>query len=232
MFTISVSAHRKIGTFWFSPIVENFKTERRFRKKSVKISVEIQRNFQLNFKENLKQNSDKIQKILTAKNRNFCFRKEKKYQMENNQIRQFAEQIFSEQEKKIAKEKRKNYFKEIGRKGGLKKKTSQQFSKVISVRLTEKEFDEIEKQALKYHLKISKYVRMILTEKELKINEFQTDEVLLQYGTYFKKITNLLRNREWNVFENKKEILMKIENLIELIHQYLYSKVNQKNRNE
>lgn len=62
MFTISVSAHRKIGTFWFSPIVENFKTERRFRKNSDKISL---------------KKSDKIQKILTAKNRNFCFRKEK-----------------------------------------------------------------------------------------------------------------------------------------------------------
>ncbi len=53
MFTISVSAHRKIGTFWFSPIVENFKTERRFRKNSDKISVEIQGNFQSKFKENL-----------------------------------------------------------------------------------------------------------------------------------------------------------------------------------
>jgi len=63
MFTISVSAHRKIGTFWFSPIVENFKTERRFRKNSDKISLKI-----------IKQNS---KKILTAKNRNFCFRKEK-----------------------------------------------------------------------------------------------------------------------------------------------------------
>ena len=35
MFTKNVSADCKIGTFWFSPIVENFKTERRFRKNSV-----------------------------------------------------------------------------------------------------------------------------------------------------------------------------------------------------
>ena len=69
-------------------------------------------------------------------------------------------------------------------------------------------------------------------EKELKINEFKTDEVLLQFGNNFKKITNLLRNREWNVFENKKEILLRIENVIELIHQYLYSKVNQHNTDE
>lgn len=80
----------------------------------------------------------------------------------------------------------------------------------------------------KYQLKLSTYIRNIRFEKELKINEFQTDEFLLEYGTYFKKITNLLRNREWNVFENKKEILVRVENLIELIHQYLYSKI-QKN---
>jgi hypothetical protein len=45
MFTISVSAHRKIGTFWFSPIVENIKTERRFWKNLEENSVKIQRNF-------------------------------------------------------------------------------------------------------------------------------------------------------------------------------------------
>ena len=65
-----------------------------------------------------------------------------------------------------------------------------------------------------------------LFEKELKINEFQTDEILLQFGNNFKKITNLLRNREWAVFENKKEILVKIENVVDLIHQYLYTKIH------
>jgi predicted DNA binding CopG/RHH family protein len=108
----------------------------------------------------------------------------------------------------------------------FKKKTSQQFSKVISVRLTEKEFDEIEKQASKYHLKISKYVRMILTEKELKINEFKTEEVLLQYGNHFIRIKNLLRHRAFSEFENKKQILHEIENVTKLIYQYLYEKQN------
>ena len=65
-------------------------------------------------------------------------------------------------------------------------------------------------------------------QKEVKINEFQTDEVLRQFGNNFKRITNLLRNRERNVFENKKEILAKIENVVDLIHQYLYTKI-QKN---
>ena len=47
-------------------------------------------------------------------------------------------------------------------------------------------------------------------------------------GQFNEMKTVALRNREWNVFENKKEILLIIENLIELIHQYLYSK-SQKN---
>ena len=148
--------------------------------------------------------------------------------MEKDFLEEFVNQATQENEAKIAQEKRKKYFRELGKKGGLKTKTSLQFSKVISVRVTEKEFEEIEKKASEYHLKISKYVRLILTEKEIKINEFKTDEILLQFGNNFKKITNLLRNREWTVFENKKEILVKIENVVDLIHQYLYSKT-QKN---
>ena len=148
--------------------------------------------------------------------------------MKNDFLQEFINQATQENEVKIAQEKRKKHFRELGKKGGLKKKTSQQFSKVISVRVTEKEFQEIENKASKYHLKTSKYVRLILTEKELKINEFKTDEILLQFGNNFKKITNLLRNREWTVFENKKEILAKIEITVDLIHHYLYSKI-QKN---
>ena len=149
--------------------------------------------------------------------------------MENDFLQEFINQATKENEAKIAQEKRKKHFQEIGRKGGLKKKTSQQFSKVISVRLTEKEFDEIEKQASKYHLKISKYVRMILTEKELKINEFKTEEILLQYGNHFIRIKNLLRHRAFSEFENKKQILHEIENITILIYQYLYEKQNKQN---
>ena len=148
--------------------------------------------------------------------------------MEKDFLEEFINQATQENETKIAQEKRKKHFRELGKKGGLKKKTSQQFSKVISVRVTEKEFQEIENKASKYHLKTSKYVRLILTDKELKINEFQIDEILLQFGNNFKKITNLLRNREWTVFENKKEILAKIETTVDMIHHYLYSKI-QKN---
>ncbi|MBV6879139.1 special sigma factor [Epilithonimonas ginsengisoli] len=148
--------------------------------------------------------------------------------MEKDFLQEFINQATKENEVKIAQEKRKKYFQELGRKGGLKTKENKRLDKVISIRMTNSEYEILLQKQEKHLLKLSTYIRNVLFEKELKINEFQTDEVLLQYGSHFKKITNLLRNREWNAFENKKEILLRIENLIELIHQYLYSKI-QKN---
>jgi len=148
--------------------------------------------------------------------------------MEKDFLQEFIHQVAKENQAKIAQEKRKKYFQELGRKGGLKTKENKKLDKVISIRMTNSEYEILLQKQEKHPLKLSTYIRNILFEKELKINEFQTDEVLLQYGAHFKKITNLLRNREWNVFENKKEILARIENLIEMIHQYLYSKT-QKN---
>lgn len=148
--------------------------------------------------------------------------------MEKDFLQEFVQQAAKENAEKIAREKRKKYFQEIGRKGGLKTKQNKKLDKVISIRMTNSEYETLIQKQKKYPLKLSIYIRNVLFERELKINEFQTDEVLLQYGTHFKKITNLLRNREWNVFENKKEILTRIENLTKLIHQYLYSKI-QKN---
>lgn len=148
--------------------------------------------------------------------------------MEKDFLQEFINQATKENETKIAQEKRKKYFQELGRKGGLKTKENKKLDKVISIRMTNSEYETLIQKQKKYPLKLSTYIRNVLLEKELKINEFQTDEVLLQFGNHFKKITNLLRNREWNVFENKKEILVKIESVVDLIHQYLYSKI-QKN---
>ena len=148
--------------------------------------------------------------------------------MENDFLQEFINQATKENEAKIAQEKRKKYFQELGRKGGLKTKENKKLDKVISIRMTNAEYELLIQKQEKYPLKLSTYIRNVLFEKELKINEFKTDEILLQFGNNFKKITNLLRNREWTVFENKKEILVKIENVVDLIHQYLYSKT-QKN---
>lgn len=146
----------------------------------------------------------------------------KKRKMKQNFLTQFITKIQEEQEQKNAEEKRKNHFRTIGRKGGLAKKKSVVFSKTISAKLTEKEFQAIKEKAEKLNLKISKYVRLILTEKELKINEYKTDEVLLSYGTHFNRISNLLRNREFSNLENKNEILQEIRNTTNLIYSYLY----------
>ena len=144
--------------------------------------------------------------------------------MEKDFLQEFVHQAAKENAERIAQEKRKKHFQELGRKGGLKTKQKKKLEKVISIRMTNSEYEILIQKQEKHSLKLSTYIRNVLFEKELKINEFQTDEVLLKYGNHFKKISNLLRNREWNVFENKKEILIRIENLIELIHQYLYSK--------
>ena len=142
--------------------------------------------------------------------------------MEQDFLTNFITKIQQEQEQKDAEEKRKNHFRTIGRKGGLVKKKSALFSKTISAKLTEKEFEILKTKAEKLNLKISKYVRLVLTEKELKVNEFKTDEVLLSYGNNFNRINNLLRNREFSSLENKAEIMREIEGVTKLIYNYLY----------
>ena len=142
--------------------------------------------------------------------------------MEQDFLTNFITKIQEEQKEKNAEEKRKNYFKTIGKKGGLAKKKSALFSKTISAKLTEKEFEILKTKAEKLNLKISKYVRLVLTEKELKVNEFKTDEVLLSYGNNFNRIKNLLRNREFSSLENKAEIMREIEGVTKLIYNYLY----------
>ena len=146
--------------------------------------------------------------------------------MENDQLRQFVQQISREQEKKIAQEKRRNFFKEIGRKGGLKKKTSNQFTRVVSTRITEKEYEEIEKIAKRFKLSVSKYLRLLITEKELRINEFKEDETLLDYGNNFIRIKNMFRRSEFSQLDHTKVILREVEIVTKLIYDYLYNKMN------
>ena len=150
--------------------------------------------------------------------------------MEDNFFKKFVLKTAQENRRKVDAEKRKKYFQEIGRKGGLKKNTDNQLSKVISFRLTDLEYEDSQKKAQKFNLKLSAYSRMIHLEKELKVNEFETDKMLLSYGNNFVRIRNLLRNREWNIFQNKKQILKEIEEDLDLIRQYLYSKMDERNK--
>ncbi|MCG2792863.1 MAG: special sigma factor [Weeksellaceae bacterium] len=146
--------------------------------------------------------------------------------MKDDFLKTFVLEATQENEQKMNAEKRRKHFQELGRKGGLKKNSSSQLKKIISFRVTDLEFEDIQKKSKKYHLKIGTYARMVFVEKELKVNEFETDKVLLDYGNNFIRITNLLRNKEWNFLENKKKILEEIQTVLELIRHYLYSKMN------
>ena len=150
--------------------------------------------------------------------------------MKADNLKNFIDKMAQENERKINAEKRKKHFQDIGRKGGLKTKTKQQLSKVISFRLTDLEYEDSQKKAQEFNLKLSAYSRMVHLQKELKVNNFETDKTLLNYGNNFVRITNLLRNREWNMFQNKKQILMEIQEVLDLIRQHLYSKMNEKNK--
>ena len=150
--------------------------------------------------------------------------------MKTDNLKIFIDKMAQENERKINAEKRKKHFQEIGRKGGLKKKSEPQLSKIISFRLTDLEYEDSQKKAQKFNLKLSAYSRMVHLEKELKVNEFETDKMLLNYGNNFVRIKNLLRNREWNIFQNKKQILKEIEEVLDLIRQYLYSKMDERNK--
>lgn len=150
--------------------------------------------------------------------------------MKADNLKNFIDKMAQENERKMNAEKRKKHFQEIGRKGGLRKKSEQQLSKVISFRLNDFEYEDSQKKAKEFNLKLSAYSRMVHLQKELKVNEFETDKTLLNYGNNFVRITNLLRNKEWNMFQNKKRILMEIQEVIDLIRQYLYSRMNDKNK--
>lgn len=146
--------------------------------------------------------------------------------MENDQLRQFVQQISREQEKKIAQEKRRNFFKEIGRKGGLKKKISNQFTKVVSTRLTLKEFEKASEEAQRYNIKFSKFTRLKITDGELRIKEFVEDKTLLDYGNNFIRIKNMFRRSEFSQLDHTKVILRDVEIVTKLIYEYLYNKMN------
>ena len=148
--------------------------------------------------------------------------------MNNEFLKNIITKSTEQKMQKIAAEKRKKYFQDLGRKGGLKKKDNSQLDKIISFRLNHLEYEESLKKAQKYNLKLSAYARMVHLEKELKIKEFETEKVLLEYGNNFIRIKNFMRHREWNVFANKSEILKKIDEVLDLIREYLYSKKDPK----
>lgn len=152
--------------------------------------------------------------------------------MNNEFLKNIITKSTEQKMQKVAAEKRKKYFQNLGRKGGLKKKNNSQLGKIISFRLTDLEYEESLKKAQKFNLKLSAFARMVHLEKELKIKEFETEKVLLEYGNNFIRIKNLLRHREWNVFKNKSEIIKEIELVLQLMREYLELRIDKMKNNE
>lgn len=98
--------------------------------------------------------------------------------------------------------------------------------------MTDFEYEESLQKAQKYNLKLSAYSRMVHLEKELKIKEFETEKLLYTYGNNFTRIKNLLRHREWNIFENKSEIIKEIELVLQLMREYLEFRKDKMKNNE
>ena len=69
-------------------------------------------------------------------------------------------------------------------------------------------------------------MRFLITEKELRINEFKEDETLLDYGNNFIRIKNMFRRSEFSQLDHTKVILREVEIVTKLIYDYLYNKMN------
>lgn len=145
-------------------------------------------------------------------------------------LEELAKRIF-EKDKEISSEhERKKHFRKIGRIGGLKnRKSGLVKEKYLKVRMTENELENLQQKAKENDLNLSEYSRLILFNRELKINEFKTKKILLEIVRNFKWITNLLRQKEWNQFENKTKILAEIELTISMTRDFLTSKNELKN---
>lgn len=152
--------------------------------------------------------------------------------MNNEFLKNIITKSTEQKMQKVAAEKRKKHFQDLGRKGGLKKKNNSQLDKIISFRLSVFEYQNELKKAEKVGLKLSTFARMVYQQKELKIKEFETEKLLYTYGNNFIRIKNLLRHREWNVFKNKSEIIKEIELVLQLMREYLELRMEKIKNNE
>ena len=94
-------------------------------------------------------------------------------------------------------------FSEWGKLGGRPIK-NYKMSKVISFRLTPKEFAEIEVKAKNKKMIIAEYCRVILNERE--IPNVEQNKTLIKYANNFSKIKNYMQMGIFNESEKKRQI--------------------------
>ena len=93
--------------------------------------------------------------------------------MREDFFKKFVQKATQENEQKLNAEKRKNHFKDLGRRGGLKKKSDPQLTRIISFRMTESEYQIELKKAEKVKLKLSTFARMVYQGKVLKMTNLK-----------------------------------------------------------
>ena len=93
--------------------------------------------------------------------------------MKEDFFKKFVQRATEENEQKLTAEKRKNHFKDLGRRGGLKKKSDPQLTRIISFRMTESEYQVEFEKAEKVKLKLSTFARMVYQGKVLKMTNLK-----------------------------------------------------------
>ena len=83
--------------------------------------------------------------------------------MENDFLKSFVLKVSREQEQKKETENRKQYFRELGKKGGLKKKSANQLLRVVSVRFTEKEYIQLKSKCDAAGMKMEPFLRALVS---------------------------------------------------------------------
>lgn len=104
-------------------------------------------------------------------------------------------------------EVKKNQFREWGKKGGRPKKEINK-TKIISLRFTVSEYQELLHKSELAKIKIADYCRIVLRDKPL-VKEEQ-NKTLIQFGNNFKRIGNFMKMGVFSS-EEKARILTEIE---------------------
>lgn len=101
---------------------------------------------------------------------------------------------------KLESEELKNKYREWGKLGGRPKKEKVK-SKKITIRVTEKEKEILQKKADKVGLSLAEFVRR--SSLEIPLPDAERNKTLVEYRTNFKRLANHFRSGVWSDEEKK-----------------------------
>lgn len=120
---------------------------------------------------------------------------------------------------KQKEEARKNQFREWGKLGGRPPKERKK-NVTISIRVTEKEKEILQKKAEKADLSLAEFVRR--SALEIPLPDPERNKTLVEYRTNFKRLANHFRSGVWTPAEKSKftaelkDIISKIEKALDI----------------